>query len=93
MTLHAMRVVAIMVRMLRFVDFCKKVAGEETNRQKEMRFDDLFLTKVSKTVCPATHTFRVPYVCMSQLGLIVGRHLVDSWSISSNKYRRSIVGR
>ena len=52
MTLHAMRVVAIMVRMLRFVDFCKKVAGEETNRQKEMRFDDLFLTKVAKTVCP-----------------------------------------
>ena len=54
MTLHAMRVVAIMVRMLRFVDFCKKVAGEETNRQKEMRFDDLFLTKVSKTVWPVT---------------------------------------
>jgi hypothetical protein len=33
----------------------------------------------------ATHTSGyIPYVCMSQLGSIVGRHLVDSWSIATS---------
>ncbi len=44
MTLHAMRVAAIMVGMLVSLVFAKKLAGEETNRQKEMRFDDQHVT-------------------------------------------------
>jgi len=39
-----MRVAAIMVGMLVSLVFAKKLAGEETNRQKEMRFDDQHVT-------------------------------------------------
>jgi hypothetical protein len=65
-----MRVAAIMVGMLVSLVFAKKLAGEETNRQKEMRFDDQHVLSVQHVTNGLSESRSPFFLCALGSGML-----------------------